>query len=58
MPALPLKWNEMSMDGFSAHEWELGLIRDHPIRYSLSLLQMIVGLSAFLFGQKQMKRFQ
>ena len=48
----------MSMDGFSAHEWELGLIRDHPIRYSLSLLQMIVGLSAFLFGQKQMKRFQ
>jgi len=38
--------------------WELGLIGDHPIRYSLALLQMLTGLSAFLFGLKQMKRFR
>ena len=39
-------------------KWELGLISDHPFRYSLSLLQMIVGWSAFLFGVRQMKRFR
>src|SRR5215471_4168170 len=39
-------------------KWELGLIRDNPPRYSLSLLQMIIGWSAFMFGAGQMKRFR
>jgi len=39
-------------------EWELGLISDNPLRYSLSLLQMIIGWSAFMFGVSQMKRFR
>jgi len=39
-------------------EWELGLISDNPLRYSLSLLQMIIGWSAFMFGVRQMKRFR
>ena len=39
-------------------EWELGLISDNPLRYGLSLLQMIIGLSAFMFGVRQMKRFR
>jgi hypothetical protein len=26
-------------------EWELGLICDNPLRYSLSLLQMFIGAS-------------
>jgi len=39
-------------------KWELGLIGDHPFRYSLSLIQMLIGVSAFLFGVKRMKRFQ
>jgi hypothetical protein len=39
-------------------KWELGLIGDNPLRYSLSLLQMIIGLSAFMFGVRQMKRFR
>jgi hypothetical protein len=39
-------------------EWKLGLISDNPLRYSLSLLQMLLGVSAFLFGAKQMKRFR
>src|ERR1051325_8821965 len=33
--------------------WELGLIRDNPLRYGLSFLQMIIGLSAFVFGLRQ-----
>jgi len=39
-------------------EWQLGLIRDHPLRYSLSLLQMMIGWGAFMFGAGQMKRFR
>lgn len=39
-------------------QWELGLIGDNPLRYSLSLLQMIIGVGAFLFGVRQMKRFR
>ena len=39
-------------------KWELGLIRDHPFRYSLSFIQMLIGVSAFLFGVRQMKRFR
>ena len=39
-------------------QWELGLIRDHPIRYALALLQMIIGLGAFFFGAALMKRFR
>ena len=39
-------------------EWELGLIRDNPLHYSLSLLQMVIGYGAFFFGARLMKRFQ
>jgi hypothetical protein len=39
-------------------KWELGLISDNRLRYSLSLLQMIIGWSAFMFGVSQMKRFR
>ena len=39
-------------------KWERGLIGDHPFRYSLSLIQMLIGVSAFLFGVKRMKHFQ
>src|SRR5262249_39393622 len=36
----------------------LGLIRDNPLRYSLSLLQMVAGFGAFLFGARLMKRIK
>jgi hypothetical protein len=39
-------------------EWELGLISDNPLRYSLSFVQMIIGWSAFMFGASQLKRFR
>lgn len=38
------------------YKWELGLIRDHPVRYTLSLLQMIVGFTGFTIGARRMKR--
>jgi hypothetical protein len=40
------------------YRWELGLIRDHPLRYTLSFLQMVIGLIGVTLGVKQMKRFQ
>jgi|SRR5690349_16393075 hypothetical protein len=39
-------------------KWELGLIRDHPLRYGLAWLQMIIGVGAFFFGAARMKRFR
>jgi hypothetical protein len=37
--------------------WEWGLIGDNPLRYAAALLQMIVGLIAFGYGVRRMKRF-
>ena len=56
--AIDASWPAVLCDHGRPVEWELGLIRDRPLRYGLSLLQMIVGLSAFFYGLKQMKRFQ
>ena len=38
-------------------EWELGLIRDNPLRYAVALLQMIAGLIAFGYAAQWMKTF-
>ena len=39
-------------------EWKYGLIRDHPIRFALASLQMIVGLGAFLALGARLKRYR
>jgi hypothetical protein len=38
-------------------KWELGLIGDNPLRYGAALAQMIVGLIAWGYGVRRMKRF-
>jgi hypothetical protein len=56
--AIDASWPAVVCSHGRPYEWELGLISDNPLRYSLSLFQMLVGVSAFLFGAKQMKRFR
>src|SRR5262245_23540418 len=56
--AIDPSWPAVLCDHGRPVKWELGLIRDNPLRYSLSLLQMIIGLSAFAFCLRQMKRFR
>ena len=56
--AIDVSWPAVLCDRGRPVQWELGLIRDNPPRYSLSLLQMIIGLCAFTFCLRQMKRFQ
>jgi len=56
--AIDVSWPAVFCNRGRPLEWELGLISDNPLRYSLSLLQMIIGWSAFMFGVRQMKRFR
>jgi len=56
--AIDASWPAVLCDHGRPVEWELGLIGNNPLRYSLSLLQMVIGIGAFFFGTKQMKRFR
>jgi hypothetical protein len=56
--AIDVSWPAVLCDHGRPVKWELGLIGDNPLGYSLSLLQMIIGVGAFLFGVRQMKRFR
>jgi len=39
-------------------EWKYGLIEDHPIRFALASLQMIVGWGAFIALAGRLKRYR
>ena len=39
-------------------EWKYGLIADHPIRFALALLQVIVGWGAFFALGLRLKRYR
>jgi hypothetical protein len=56
--AIDVSWPAVLCNHGRPVKWELGLISDNPLRYGLSLLQMIIGFSAFMFGVGKMKRFQ
>jgi hypothetical protein len=56
--AIDVSWPAVLCNHGRPVKWELGLISDNPLRYGLSLLQMIIGCSAFLFGVSRMKRFR
>ena len=56
--AIDASWPAVVCSHGQPVEWELGLIRDNPLRYGVSLLQMIIGLTGFMFGARLMKRFR
>ena len=56
--AIDVSWPAVLCDHGRPVKWELGLIRDNPLRYGLALLQMITGLAAFMFCLQKMKRFR
>jgi len=39
-------------------EWQYGLIGDHPIRFVLAWLQLIVGWGAFFALARRLKRYR
>jgi len=39
-------------------EWPYGLIADHPVRFALAWLQMIVGWGAFFVLATRLKRYR
>ena len=51
-------WPAVECSHGRPHLWKLGLIGDNPLRYVLSLLQMVVGYGAFFFGVRKMKQFR
>ena len=54
--AIDPSWPAVVCSHGRPYKWELGLISENPVRYTLSLLQMIVGFSGFLLGARRMKR--
>ena len=56
--AIDASWPAVFCNHGRPLKWELGLIGDNPLRYGLAFLQMIVGLAAFFYGARQMKRFR
>ena len=40
------------------YKWDLGLIADHPVRYVLAWIQMVVGLVLFFVGLSIAKRYR
>jgi len=55
--AIDPSWPAVVCNHGRPSEWQLGLIRDNPLRYAAALLQMIAGLSGFGYGVRRMKRF-
>lgn len=56
--AIDMSWAAVHCSHGRPYEWELGLIRDHPVRYGVALVQTIVGLSAFFWCARKLKRYQ
>ena len=56
--AIDASWPAVVCSHGRPMEWELGLIRDHPLRYLFSIVQMIIGYGAFLYGARYMNRFR
>ena|SRR6266446_543623 len=55
--SIDLSWPSVVCSHGHPYKWELGLIRDNPLRYGGALIQMIVGLIGFGYGMQRTKRF-
>jgi hypothetical protein len=56
--AIDPSWPAVFCNHSQPSEWKYGLIGDHPIRFALASLQMIVGWSAFLVLTRRLKRYR
>ena len=56
--AIDASWPAVFCNHSQPSEWKYGLIKDHPIRFALAWLQMIVGWGAFLTLGQRLKRYR
>ena len=56
--AIEPSWPAVFCNHSQPLQWRYGLIGDHPIRFALASLQMIVGWSAFLALTRRLKRYR
>src|SRR5262249_16440545 len=52
--AIDPSWPAVFCNHSRPSEWTYGLIRDHPVRFTLALLQMVVGWTAFVAGTNRL----
>ena len=56
--AIDLSWLAVFCNHSQRSEWKDGLIKNHPIRFAIALLQMIVGWGAFFVLTARLKRYR
>ena len=56
--AIDRSWPAVFCNHSQPSEWTYGLIADHPIRFALASLQMIVGWGAFLVLASRLKSYR
>ena len=56
--AIDPSWPAVFCNHSQPLEWKYGLISDHPIRFALASLQMIVGWGAFFALGVRLKRYR
>ena len=56
--AIDLSWPAVFCSHSQPSEWTYGLLHDHPIRFALACLEMIVGWGAFLALARRLKRYR
>jgi hypothetical protein len=56
--AIAPSWPAVFCNHSQPSEWKYGLIADHPIRFALAWLQLIVGWSAFFALGARLKRYR
>jgi len=56
--AIDPSWPAVFCNHGRPSEWKYGLIADHPIRFALACVQMIVGWGAFFALGARLKRYR
>lgn len=56
--AIDPSWSAVFCNHSQPLEWKYGLIEDHPIRFALAWLQMIVGWGACFALAQRLKRYR
>jgi hypothetical protein len=56
--AIDPAWPAVFCNHSQPSEWKYGLIADHPIRFAVAWLQLIVGWGAFLALGARLKRYR
>jgi hypothetical protein len=56
--AIDPRWPAVVCSHGQPLEWPYGLIADHPIRFGLACLQLIVGWGAFFVLAMRLKRYR